>query len=426
MNAELGISGRQTEDKKAGVPRARHICYSTSRYFRAVAAAATASMVAVSVMTPVASEADPAPSGDDVEQAKNAEAQGKAKADEVLTEVSLLQEAVDQARTKSEKAAETYFQAQLRLQRATSMEVATRAAARAATEAASTSRMRAGLVISHLARTAGGAVTARLLANPRDSRSLLAQLGSESWLTNTEQQILNRARQDEDLAISLAQQASEASKARAQLAADAHSAMVTAEQRQNDAQQALSIQQALSRELTAQLASLTHTSQQEAAAFEAAHNEAADAPRGEGAPPKQAGSGTGQGNPPPAQGGVVGRALAYARAQLGKPYQFGGEGPDSFDCSGLTMMSYAAAGVYIGGHSVNSQWYTAADNGNTHAYSDRQPGDLLFWGDAPGDFYHVGIYIGDGLMIAAPTEGETVRIQPVWGQPFDQVARPAG
>jgi cell wall-associated NlpC family hydrolase len=89
------------------------------------------------------------------------------------------------------------------------------------------------------------------------------------------------------------------------------------------------------------------------------------------------------------------------------------------------MMAYRYAGVYIGSHSVNNQWYTAASRGQIVSYGNRQPGDLIFWGDGPGDFYHVGIYIGGGMMIAAPTEGDVVKIQSVWGSPWGQVARPS-
>ena len=118
-------------------------------------------------------------------------------------------------------------------------------------------------------------------------------------------------------------------------------------------------------------------------------------------------------------------AISYARAQLGKPYIFYGEGPVGYDCSGLTMKAYAYAGIDIGSHSVNNQWYTAAARGQIVSYSQRQPGDLIFWGDGPGNFYHIGIYIGGGQMIAAPQPGELVKQQAVWGSPYGAVARPS-
>ncbi|ERK69944.1 NlpC/P60 family protein [Leifsonia aquatica ATCC 14665] len=127
----------------------------------------------------------------------------------------------------------------------------------------------------------------------------------------------------------------------------------------------------------------------------------------------------------PPNGNVVQTAIAFARSQLGKPYVLGGAGPNTWDCSGLTMKAYAYAGVYIGAHSVNDQYYTARNKGQLVSYGAKQAGDLIFWGSGPGDFYHVGIYIGNGQMIAAPTEGDVVKVQSVWGSPWSQVARPS-
>ncbi len=103
-------------------------------------------------------------------------------------------------------------------------------------------------------------------------------------------------------------------------------------------------------------------------------------------------------------------AIAFAEAQLGKPYQWGGVGPDAFDCSGLVMMAYRSAGVYIP-RTSQEQWLW----GPRVPASDVQPGDLVFFvgGDgtptAPG---HVGIVIGNGLMIESPAPGLVVRVAP--------------
>jgi peptidoglycan DL-endopeptidase CwlO len=103
-------------------------------------------------------------------------------------------------------------------------------------------------------------------------------------------------------------------------------------------------------------------------------------------------------------------AIAFAREQVGKPYLWGGTGPDAFDCSGLTMMSYRAARIDIPRTSQQQwQWGPRVDP------SQVQPGDLVFFagGDgtptAPG---HVGIVIGHGMMIDAPSPGFQVRIEP--------------
>ena len=116
--------------------------------------------------------------------------------------------------------------------------------------------------------------------------------------------------------------------------------------------------------------------------------------------------------PPPA--GTAGKILAFAEAQLGKPYQWGAAGPDAFDCSGLAMMAYRAAGITIP-RTSQKQW----QYGTRIPPPAAQPGDLVFFagGDgtpqAPG---HVGIVIGQGKMIEAYATGYPVRIA-TYGQP---------
>ncbi|MFN3707365.1 NlpC/P60 family protein [Microcella sp.] len=110
---------------------------------------------------------------------------------------------------------------------------------------------------------------------------------------------------------------------------------------------------------------------------------------------------------------AVNTAIAFARQQLGKPYLFGGRGPDAWDCSGLTMMAYAAAGYSIGGHSATMQYAVAAQRGRTLPYSQALPGDLIFYstgGSATASKYHVAMYLGQGQMIEAPSPGNPVRI----------------
>ncbi len=103
-------------------------------------------------------------------------------------------------------------------------------------------------------------------------------------------------------------------------------------------------------------------------------------------------------------------AGAFARQELGKPYLWGGTGPDAFDCSGLTMMAYRSAGLDIP-RTADQQWLW----GPRVDPSQVEPGDLVFFAGADGTATapgHVGIVIGHGLMIDAPSAGLQVRIQP--------------
>ena len=101
-------------------------------------------------------------------------------------------------------------------------------------------------------------------------------------------------------------------------------------------------------------------------------------------------------------------AIAYARAQIGKPYLWGGTGPDAFDCSGLTMMAYRAAGIDIP-RTADQQWLW----GPRVSASQVEPGDLVFFVGADGTPTapgHVGLVIGHDLMIQAPFQGQDVGI----------------
>jgi peptidoglycan DL-endopeptidase CwlO len=100
------------------------------------------------------------------------------------------------------------------------------------------------------------------------------------------------------------------------------------------------------------------------------------------------------------------KALAFARAQIGKPYVWGATGPDSYDCSGLTQAAWKAAGV-----DLPRVTYDQVNAGTTVPLSQAQPGDLVFFYD---DISHVGIYIGNGMMIHAPKPGAYVREESIY------------
>ena len=105
---------------------------------------------------------------------------------------------------------------------------------------------------------------------------------------------------------------------------------------------------------------------------------------------------------------AVAAAISFAEQQLGKPYLWGGTGPDAFDCSGLMMMAYRAAGISIA-RTSQAQW---ASETRVPA-SQVQPGDLVFFAGSDGtvtDPGHVGLVIGDGKMIEAYATGFPIRV----------------
>jgi cell wall-associated NlpC family hydrolase len=121
---------------------------------------------------------------------------------------------------------------------------------------------------------------------------------------------------------------------------------------------------------------------------------------------------------------VVPRAVQFALAQAGKPYVWGAEGPDSYDCSGLVQASYAAAGVALP-RTARPQYLATVPV----PVSALLPGDLLFFGPDPNDWrsiHHVAIYLGRGLMVHAPTTGDVVRIAPIWWAEFFGATRVTG
>lgn len=115
-----------------------------------------------------------------------------------------------------------------------------------------------------------------------------------------------------------------------------------------------------------------------------------------GSPTEDTGSYTGA---IPSIPGSAGKAVTFAFNQIGKPYGFGDAGPDSYDCSGLTSAAWAAAGKSLP-HNAAAQYSATA----RISRSDLQPGDLVFYRNNA----HVGIYVGGGKIIDAPSAGRDI------------------
>ena len=99
------------------------------------------------------------------------------------------------------------------------------------------------------------------------------------------------------------------------------------------------------------------------------------------------------------------QALRWALTRRGDPYVWGAAGPSSFDCSGLVLWAYAKVGISLP-HFTGDQWQMGVHVGRNQL----EPGDLVFFYP---DIGHVGLYIGNGLMVDAPDFGEDVQVQPV-------------
>jgi len=261
-----------------------------------------------------------------------------------------------------------------------------------------------GQIASQMLRNGSGGTSLNLFLNSGEAEDLLYQLGAQEKLAEQTELIYQKSLERQRLAKALTDElaaAQEELKAKAQVAkkafdeaqaaANAVEAKVAENKRQN-------------RIFYNQLASLKDTAadlerqRAEGLAWErrqAAGTRVPEAPElYKVGPPNQE---------------KVERVIAFARAQLGKPYVLGGRGPNVWDCSGLTMKAYEAAGIYIGTHSVSNQFINAMDKRQLVPVRNVEAGDLVFWSTSNdhlnrgyGDKYHMGIYIGGGLILDAP------------------------
>jgi cell wall-associated NlpC family hydrolase len=115
-------------------------------------------------------------------------------------------------------------------------------------------------------------------------------------------------------------------------------------------------------------------------------------------------------------------AVRAALGQVGKPYRWGATGPAAFDCSGLVRFAYADAGLSLP-RTSRQQWSA----GGHVTVEDLRPGDLVFWAGDPADpatIHHVGMYVGQGLMVHAPHTGARIRVDAVRPSGYAGATRP--
>ena len=428
--------------------------------FSTVAVGAVTASVGL-VGSPAAAAPD-YPSWSEIEQAKQNESTKQAEIGRLGELLAGLQRSADAAVQTSQIADEAWRQAIDARDRAAERERTLGAQADEADAVAEISKMRAGLLAAHLARTAGRDLSSELMFGSDDAAAadgLLRQLGMAAKLGEQSQGVYEQALADRNAADALREQAAEAAEQRERLAGVAEERADEARSAADAALSAVAEAEVRSTELYAQLAALKDTTadleraRTEGLAREAAE-EALQARAGAGAeriraeaeaaaaaaaaaapPPRPGGSGTPAAAPAPApaprpaatprppNSSAVETAIWFARQQLGERYRLGGAGPDVWDCSGLTKAAYAAAGIGIGTHSATNQYYTLAGRGKAVSLGSIQRGDLLFWGSG-GDYYHVAIYLGGGRILEAPREGVPVREYFIWGSP-SAAARPS-
>lgn len=116
-------------------------------------------------------------------------------------------------------------------------------------------------------------------------------------------------------------------------------------------------------------------------------------------------------------------ALAFALKQRGKPYVWAAEGPDAYDCSGLVWAAYRSVGYRKLPRVANDQYYATRHNRVDRAAL--LPGDLIFFASGPHwqSIHHVGMYVGDGKMVHAPSSGDVVKVSAVWWSRFYAATR---
>ncbi|BCJ59343.1 NlpC/P60 family protein [Micromonospora endophytica] len=114
-------------------------------------------------------------------------------------------------------------------------------------------------------------------------------------------------------------------------------------------------------------------------------------------------------------GGAAGKAVTFACAQIGKPYSWGAEGPNAYDCSGLTLAAWARGGVRLPHNAARQRQVTKSVSRGA-----LRPGDLVFY---YRDLHHVGIYVGDGWVVHASRAGQPVQMRPIDVSPIHSFGR---
>jgi cell wall-associated NlpC family hydrolase len=387
--------------------------------------------IVLSVGLASAARADDYPTWDQVQAAQQNQAATEAEIAKIQAILVGLESDAAALEKDAQIKGEAYNTAKQSLDDATSLSTLLDGQAASAQFAADQSTKRAAQLVAQVARTTGGSLPLTLFLSS-DSQNLLSTLGTMSKLSEQAAAIYRQAVTDRNVAKALGEQATLAKADRAAAATTAQKSLAAAQAAAAAVQQKIADQQAASDQLYAQLAVLKGTTadiEQRYVQGLTASQPTPPAPVPPANPPSDPTPPVDNTPDPPNSSAAAG-AIAFAEAHLGDSYVYGGYGPDSWDCSGLTKAAYASVGVYIGVHGATSQYNYLASLGRLVPLSELAPGDLLFYSDGGtswGDKYHTTIYIGGGQMIEAAYEGVPVRAVGV--RSYDLVpyaARPTG
>ena len=350
---------------------------------------------------------------------------------DISQQIKASQAELDQLQSQAEAAAERYNAGRITVARATQRAKVAQVALVRQDAVVSRLRGQAGVFAAQVYRSGAGGLDVTVLSSTAGPSNLLDRLGTLDRVARGQTEVMH------SLSVARHQQAGAAAEAHAAVG-DATHALAGLRRDKAEVEQAATRAQAILRDLQVKQAAIIKAAK-DAADRRAAQARAAQlqaqadanaqalaafanqqvqvvAVRASRSTASRDGSGRNtapapapQPAPAPVQqsGNAAQVAVSTAMAQLGKPYVWGAEGPNSFDCSGLTMFAYAAAGISL-------PHYTGAqiNVGRRVSWDEMQPGDLIFFGS---DLHHMGMYIGGGQMIHAPHTGDVVKISSLSG-----------
>ena len=327
------------------------------------------------------------------------------------------------------QAVEAYNGARFRLEQAVTSAIEAQRRADEAKAGVTSSQAELGAFAAAAYRSGGDLTTLSAILSAQGPRDLISRAAALQSIGDTRENALEQLTSARAVAGVLQTRADDMVTKRQEAANQVALAKQAAESRLAEQQAAVGQIATQRRALVRELAAARHTSvrleqarQAGIAAAQRAAERQAEARRRAAAQQSSGGSsgggGSGGGGSPGSGGSSSGTstgaqaAIDYARAQIGKPYQWGATGPDRFDCSGLTMRAWEQGGVQLPHYSV------AQYEQIKHISADElRPGDLIFWAEDhndPSTIFHVAMYLGGGRMVHAPRTGKPVKLENVY------------